>query len=415
MDGGIILEYRMCGECFKNKWLKKYIKENGEIAKCCKCGENGRVTIDLYERNFQNLFKGVFRYYYSEILYNSHWGGAWNWMDLLENENEIFTFELNAVNLMEEEPDLYDVLDSFEGHVENYDEDVSLYYGGGRMDAFMQPIKDEHWFWMDELNYFAELNNPYFIARKISNAIRDLVKPLEEKLFGDILFRARIGIDTILIKPDILEEDSHKVVIPYKKSKIGAPKPSIANDGRFNRKGTSYLYLASSLETAINEIRPSVGHYVSIGQFKINKEVKVIDFTKLDFYDYAFSDNAIQQYVKLMNLSKIISIPNPDKQYNITQCFADAVIDLGYDGVKFFSSVADLSYNIVLFHSGNASYVDDSYQAVHIGGLKYEFENENMQIKKEYLSEYQDINVPNKDIRRIILDNFDIDMESMDL
>ena len=400
--------YRMCEDCFKNKWLKRYIKENGEIAKCCKCGKDGRITINLYERNFQNLFKGVFRYYYSEILYNSHWGGVYNWVSLLENENEIFTFKFDSLSFTEEEQDLYDVLDRFEGHVENYDEDVSLYYGGGRMDAFLQPIKDEHWSWLDRLNEFAEFNNPYFVAKKISSELLDLVKPLEETMFGDVLFRARIGVDTILIKPDILEEDTHKVVIPYKKSKIGAPRPSIANDGRFNRKGTSYLYLASSLETAINEIRPSVGHYVSIGQFKINKEVKIIDFTKLDFYDYAFSDNAIKQYVKLMNLGRIMSIPNLDKQYNITQCFADAVMDLGYDGIKFFSSVADSSYNIVLFHSGNATYIDDSCQAVHIGGFKYEYESENIQIKKEYLAEYQDINNPNKDISEIISHNFDI-------
>ncbi len=279
----------------------------------------------------------------------------------------------------------------------------------------MQPIKDEHWFWLDSLNMFAELNNPYFVAKKISNEIQGLVKPLEEKMCGDVLFRARIGIDTILIKPDILVEDRHKVVIPYKKSEIGAPKPSIAGDGRFNRKGTSFLYLASSLKTAINEIRPSVGHYVSIGQFKINKEVKIIDFTKIDFYEYAFSDNAIEQYVKLMNLGKLMSIPNPDKQYNITQCFADAAMDLGYDGIKFFSSVADSSYNVVLFQSGNATYIDDSYQAVHISGLKYEYENENMQIKKEYLEDYQDMDVPNKDIRKILSDNFDIDKESTGL
>lgn len=400
--------YRLCEDCFKNQWLKKYIRNNGKKDQCCKCGKSDRITIDLCDKKFQSLFKGVFRYYYSEILYNSHWGGTWNWVDLLENENEIFNFNLSFSDSAEE-GDLYDVLEQFEGHINNYDKDVSLYYGGGRMDAFMQPIKDEHWFWLDRLNEYAELNNPYFVAKKISNEIRDLIKPLEEKMFGDVLFRARIGIDEMLVKPDILEKDRHRVAIPYKGSKIGAPKPSIANDGRFNRKGTSYLYLASSLETAINEIRPSVGHYVSIGQFKINKEVKLIDFTKLDFYDYAFSDNAIEQYVKLMNLAKIMSIPNPDKQYNITQCFADAVMDLGYDGIKFFSSVADLSYNIVLFYSGNASYVEDSGQAVHIGGLKYEFENEDIQIKREYLREYQDVNDPQKDISKVLSDNFDID------
>ncbi len=170
-------------------------------------------------------------------MYNAHWGGAWDWVDLLENENEIFNFKLDFSSSTEEN-DLYDALEQFDRRISDYDEDVSLYYGGERMNAFMQPIRDEHWFWLDRLNEFAELNNPYFVAKKISNEIQDLVKPLEETMFDEVLFRARIGVDTILIKPDILEEDRHKVVIPYKSSQIGAPKPSIANDGRFNRKGT---------------------------------------------------------------------------------------------------------------------------------------------------------------------------------
>lgn len=394
--------YQMCENCFKNKWLKKYIIDNGQVSKCNKCGESSKKTISFYDKKFQNLFKGVFRYYYPEILYNSHWGGTGNWVNLLENENEIFNFKIEI------EDELYYVLDQIEAHVYDFDKDVSLYYGGERMDAFMQPIKDEHWFWLDKLNYFVELNNPYVITKEIEKEIKDLVRPLEEKMLEEILFRARIGINAILIKPDILKEDQHKVVIPYKKAEIGAPKPAIANDGRFNRKGTSYLYLASSMDTAINEIRPSVGHYVSIGRFKINREVKIIDFTKLEFYDYAFSDNAIDKYVKLSHLRKIMSIPNPDKQYTITQCFADAFINLGYDGIKFYSSVADSSYNVVLFHSGNATYIDDSYQAVHINGLKYEYANENMQINEEYLDEYQDLNDPQKDVERIILENFGI-------
>ncbi len=123
------MEYRMCEDCFKNKWLKKYIKENGEISKCCKCGEAGRVTINLYEKKFQNLFKGVFRYYYSEILYNAHWGGAWSWVDLLENENEIFNFKLDFSSSTEEK-DLYDALGEFDEIIYNYDKEVSLYYGG---------------------------------------------------------------------------------------------------------------------------------------------------------------------------------------------------------------------------------------------------------------------------------------------
>ena len=41
--------------------------------------------------------------------------------------------------------------------------------------------------------------------------------------------------------------------------------------------------------------------------------------------------------------------------------------------------------------------------------LKYEFENEDIQIKREYLREYQDVNDPQKDISKVLSDNFDID------
>jgi RES domain-containing protein len=315
----------------------------------------------------------------------------------------------NKDNVIVDE-DLYNTLEEFESHVDNYDTDVSI-YGGGRMDAFAQPIKDERWDWLWAINNNIELNNPYIIAKEICNKLENLIKPLESKISNVVLYRARIGIDTMLLKPGFSEEDTYKVAIPFRKSKIGAPKPSLSNDGRFNRKGTSYLYLASTMETAINEIRPSVGHDVSIGQFRISKEVKIIDFTKLDFYDYAYSDNKIEEYVKLENIEQMMCVPNPDKQYTITQCFADALLLLGFDGIKFYSSVSDSSYNMVLFEKRNAVYVDGTGQAIHINKLKYDYQNQNTKLDEKYLDEYVDINNPDK-TSKTIFENYGIDIRN---
>jgi len=391
------MEYEICIECFKNQWLKRYIEENGEIKICTRCGRYDKKVISLHDKKFQNLFKGVFRYYYSEILYNTHWGGYFTWVDLLSKKNEVlsfrFTCSMKNINNVLIDDNLYNILcDEFESHINNFDTDVSLYYGGGRMDAFVQPIKDERWDWLTRLNDMIVLNNPYKIVKIICNEVLDLIKPLETILLKDILYRARIGIDAKLIKPDILLENIHEVIIPYKNYKIDAPKPSVANDGRFNRKGTSYLYLASTIETAINEIKPCVGNMVSIGQFRISKEVKIIDFTKLDFYNFAFNDNKIDEYIKLSNLEEIMRMPNPDKQYTITQCFADAFILLGYEGIKFKSSVSDSTYNIVLFENANADYVEGSHQAIRINGMRYDYENANTKINEEYLNDYIDVN-----------------------
>lgn len=404
--------YKLCKDCFKNKWLKRYVEEKGGCGQCSRCKSIGTVT-DVSDKRFQNLLKAVFRYYYSETLYNSHWGGADSWLNLLTNTNEIFNFTLSEMICMsdgtEKEDDLYYALDEIPGCVRNFDEEVSLYYGGERMEAFMQPIREEIWWWLRDIDKMLEIDNPHTIAGTIRDKIKELIKPLEEKISDLTLFRARIGIETVLTKGAILSEDRHEVTIPYKGEKIASPPPSVAAEGRFNRKGTSYLYLASSKETAISEVRPSVGHDISIGCFMINSQIQVIDFTKLDFYEYAFSDNKISQYIKLNNLEMRISIPNPDKNYSFTQCFADALLELGYDGIKFRSSLTESAYNLVLFQRRGATYIEGSHEAVHIQGVKYDFCESNTVLNTEYLEDYLDMQNVGKE-RETILEHFGIDI-----
>ena len=57
------------------------------------------------------------------------------------------------------------------------------------------------------------------------------------------------------------------------------PRPGRATEGRANPKGIPYLYLASNRETALAEVRPWVGSHVSVGQFKIIRELKVVNCT----------------------------------------------------------------------------------------------------------------------------------------
>ena len=117
----------------------------------------------------------------------------------------------------------------------------------------------EKWFWIEVLSEKIGYINPNIIFKEISDKIKMLIIPLVVEIEKIELYRARIGIKDILIYSG-LGEETKKTYIPYKKNEIGASLPKITTEGRFNRSGISYLYLASDSETAINEIRPSVGH-----------------------------------------------------------------------------------------------------------------------------------------------------------
>ena len=75
---------------------------------------------------------------------------------------------------------------------------------------------------------------------------------------------------------------------PFKDMDIDAPSPIKASTGKMNREGFPYLYLAANFKTAIAEIRPHPGHYLSIGCFLSLQDLKTAKFYPLDIYDYYF-------------------------------------------------------------------------------------------------------------------------------
>lgn len=371
------MSYLLCIDCVKDKWLKRLLRESGEQKKCDMCGKISDYAIDIQNKDFQILLKALIRYHYSETRYNSHWGGYSNWVGLFSEKNPIFNF---IYNWKQDNEKFSFELDSIEGHIRDYDNDVSLYYGGGRMDAFMSSVKDDTCEVIQRLEREIEVENSYLIANKLAKHIKRLFKILDNRLSDKKYFRARIGTECILSDKFSLFTDNYdEVVIPYKDELISSPKPIIALEGRLNRKKTAYLYLASDIDTAIAEVKPSIGHYVSLGEFEIIGDLDklhIADFYNIDFYNFARSDTDIENYIVLKSLKERLSLPNPNKDYDFTQVIADALILLGFDGVKFESSVGK-GYNLVLFDYHRASYIKDSHKAILIKEVQYRYQSLN--------------------------------------
>jgi hypothetical protein len=51
------------------------------------------------------------------------------------------------------------------------------------------------------------------------------------------------------------------------------PIPDKATDGRANPRGIPCLYLATKKDTAVLEVRPLIGSYVSVAQFAVMREL----------------------------------------------------------------------------------------------------------------------------------------------
>ncbi|MEL0613604.1 RES domain-containing protein [Marinomonas arenicola] len=81
------------------------------------------------------------------------------------------------------------------------------------------------------------------------------------------------------------------LVCPYPFERMKPLKGS-ASEGRANAKGIHCLYVTSDKETAMSEVRPWLGSIMSVGQFKLLKDLKVIVFapnepvSKTDFPFY---------------------------------------------------------------------------------------------------------------------------------
>jgi hypothetical protein len=172
-------------------------------------------------------------------------------------------------------------------------------------------------------------------------------------------YRARIGYTEREVKAGL---NTTKVKAPYLGSEISAPLPYKASAGRANRQGVSYLYLSSDEGTAIGEVRPHPGHYVSIAKFVLNSQISIVDLRFINLLKYYKNHETLEVFKLLRDLVEELSIPilpEEHEKYLVTQFICDVIRQLGYEGILFNSSVST-GQNLVAFNSKNFQYSNDS-------------------------------------------------------
>ena len=158
----------------------------------------------------------------------------------------------------------------------------------------------------------------------------------------------------------------------YNKKNSSAPSNDKITEGRGNPAFIRYLYLSEDSITPIYEVRPQIGDQVSVAQFKCNKDLVIYDLTGTT----EMKDNPVnpENYSLFNTIAKMFSEPGSgQKDYLPTQFIVEEIKRLGFDGVRYNSSLYAQGKNIVLFNPDDCDAV--SSDLVEITGIHIDFKD----------------------------------------
>jgi hypothetical protein len=211
--------------------------------------------------------------------------------------------------------------------------------------------------WRDLQDFQREvkLENRFIHSPLVSEFLANIKRtlpPRERSLArGNILYRGQIGHDE-------QELEGGPEIKGYTATRM-KPIPNKGKEGRGNPKGITYLYLSNDENTALAELRPHLGQYLSSAQFEIQKDLRLVDcYSVPHHYSHAgciFNPPVSQEEISnavwsMINEAFTKPVNNADdvSDYVPTQILAEYFKSQGYDGICFKSSMG-LGHNFILF------------------------------------------------------------------
>ncbi len=133
----------------------------------------------------------------------------------------------------------------------------------------------------------------------------------------------------------------------FDKKNSDAPQNACAKEGRTNPQGI-YLYTAKDIKTAILESHSQMQKMFNICTIKVVKDARIYDFT---YSPMEINENEYSKYSDLHTISEEFSEPNFGDaiEYLPTQFLCEYIRKMGFDGIKYKSSVSVNGYNILFF------------------------------------------------------------------
>ena len=233
--------------------------------------------------------------------------------------------------------------------------------------------------WQDFQNFEqnVKFKNRFVHSPEVNEFLYNIERTLPAKerslASGSILFRGQIGYNEF-------ESEGQLIVGGFPASRM-KPIPDKGKEGRANPKGISYLYLSNDENTALAELRPHLGQYISSAQFQIQRNLRVVDcYSAPKHYSHIqciFNPPQSQQEIgdaiwSMINEAFTKPVTNEDESsdYVPTQILAEHFKSKGFDGVCFKSSMG-AGHNFILFNLNDAELINCT--VMEAKSIAYEF------------------------------------------
>lgn len=320
-----------CSNCFLDSEIIGFINYNSNnVGNCDFCNSNQVSLVNTKE--LQGQFTDLFDIY----LINKEEGLPS--IEVFQNDWNIFKIsDSNTINAL-----VTSIIDDLETiYTEKLNSKLSLSISKETQDlindwnSFKKEIKEE---------------NRFFFKNNVELKEIEETLPFRTYNKGKIFYRSRI-CDT---------EQGFKAEL------MGKPPKKITRSGRANPQGIPYLYLAQSIDTTLYESRSTFLDYVSVGEFKLKENIKVITLRTTYQVSPFVDDFSLEKYIKNKpfidvlehDLAKPLRRNDNELDYLPTQYLCKYIKSLGYDGVEYGSAMHQEGINIVIFNDSKVECIN---------------------------------------------------------
>lgn len=168
--------------------------------------------------------------------------------------------------------------------------------------------------------------------------------------------------------------DKNVYINGYSTREMGAPPIPNTVAGRTNSEGIQCLYLSGNEQTTLHEVRARENDHVTIGEFLQKKNLRIVDLGLFEeISPFSISDfNATWFAINVEIIRKMgTEIAKPMRRFDSlldyipTQYICDYIKHLGYDGIKFKSTLLEDGINYAIFNERNFECLNVKLVMVH--------------------------------------------------
>ena len=171
---------------------------------------------------------------------------------------------------------------------------------------------------------------------------------------GDVLYRSQLAHNQqthVIADDNGIEVESIEVVTPADEDRM-LPQSGRAYEGRVNPKGIPCLYLSTDPDTAMAEVRPWIGAYMTVAKFELLRDLTVVDCSvdRRRYLRQLASDQWEHEAWADINdgFSKPVTRSDDVADYAPTQVLAEYFRFGGFAGIMY-ASTAGTGKNVALF------------------------------------------------------------------